>query len=77
MKSEVSADFIYLDNKGIIITTNKAIATSDLNVIEKYIKELNNINSNNIMSFQLSLNFLSTFPIQIIPQNFRGILLLD
>ena len=77
MKYEVSADFIYLDNKGIIITTNKAIATSDLNVIEKYIKELNNINSNNIMSFQLSLNFLSTFPIQIIPQNFRGILLLD
>ena len=77
MKSEVSADFIYLDNKGIIITTNKAIATSDLNVIEKYIKELNNINSNNIMSSQLSLNFPSTFPIQIIPQNFRGILLLD
>jgi len=77
MKSEVSADFIYLDNKEIIITTNKAIATSDLNVIEKYIKELNNINSNNIMSSQLSLNFLSTFPIQIIPQNFRGILLLD
>ncbi len=34
------ADFIHLDNKGIIITTNKAIATPDLNVIEKYIKKL-------------------------------------
>jgi len=33
-----------------IITTNKAIATLDLNIIEKYIKKLNNINSNNVMS---------------------------
>ena len=57
MKSEVSADFIHLNNKEIIITTNKSIATSHLNVIEKYIKELNNINSNNIISPQLSLNF--------------------
>jgi len=50
IKSEVLADFIYFNNKRIIITTNKAVATSDLNVIEKYIKELNNINLNNIMS---------------------------
>jgi len=50
VKSEVLADFIHLDNKEIIITTNKASTTSDLNVIEKYIKELNNINSNDIMS---------------------------
>jgi len=57
MKSEVSADFIHLDNKEIIITTNKATATSDLNVIEKYIKGLNNIDSNDIISPQLSLNF--------------------
>jgi len=57
VKSKVSADFIYLDNKEIIITTNKATATSDLNIIEKYIKELNNIDLNDIMSPQLSLNF--------------------
>jgi len=50
IKSEVLADFIYFNNKRIIITTNKAVATSDLNVMEKYIKELNNINLNNIMS---------------------------
>ena len=50
IKSKVLANFIYLDNKEIIITTNKAIATSDLNIIKKYIKELNNINLNNIMS---------------------------
>ena len=50
IKSEVLADFIHFDNKEIIITTNKAMATSDYNIIEKYIKELNNINSNDVMS---------------------------
>ena len=54
MKSGVLADFIYSNNKGIIITINKTTATSDLNVIEEYIKELNNINSNNIISPYLS-----------------------
>jgi len=44
MKSEVLADFICFDNQEIIITANKAVATSDLN----------NINSNNIMSSCLS-----------------------
>jgi len=50
IKSEVSADFICSNNKEVIITTNKAVATSDLNIVEKYIIEFNNINSNNIMS---------------------------
>jgi len=50
MKSKVSTNFICSDNRGVIITTNKAAATSDLNVVKGYIKELNNINSNNIMS---------------------------
>ena len=51
VKSEILADFIYFNNRKFIITTNKSAATSDLNVIKKYIKKLNNINSNNIMSF--------------------------
>lgn len=51
VKSEILADFIYFNNRKFIITTNKLAATSDLNVIKKYIKKLNNINSNNIMSF--------------------------
>jgi len=44
MKSEVLADFIYFNNKRIIITTNKAVVTSDLNVMEKCIKKLFNLN---------------------------------
>jgi len=50
IKSEVLANLIYFDNKDIIITTNKAIATSDLNVTKKYIKTLNNTNSNNVIN---------------------------
>jgi len=45
VKSDVSADYICSDNKGVIITTNKVVAPSDLNIVEKYMKELNNINS--------------------------------
>lgn len=50
MKSEILADFIWSDNKGIIITTNKVVTTLDLNMIEKYIKKLNNVSSNNVIS---------------------------
>jgi len=51
VKSEVFADFICFDNKGVIITTNKAVAFSDLNIVEIYVKELNNIDLNNVMSY--------------------------
>jgi len=50
VKSEMLADLICSNNKEIIITTNKVVVTSDLNIVEKYIKKLNNINSNDIMS---------------------------
>ena len=54
VKSEISTDFIYLSNKGIVITTNKVAISLDLNIIENYIKELNNINTSNVMSLRLS-----------------------
>jgi len=41
VKSNVSADFIYSNNKEVIITTNKVVAASDLNIVKKYIKKLN------------------------------------
>ena len=44
IKSEVSVDYIHLDNKGIIVI---------LNIVEKYIKDLNNVDSNDIMSPRL------------------------
>jgi len=54
IKSEISADYICSNNKRIIITTNKAAVSSDLNIVEKYIK-LNNVDLNTIKI--LSQNF--------------------
>ena len=42
-----------MDNKGIIVTTNKVAVSSVLNMVEKYIKDLNNIDSSNTMSPRL------------------------
>ena len=53
VKSEISADYIHSDNKRIVITTNKAAIFSDLNIMEKYIKELNNVDLNNVMNLSL------------------------
>ena len=53
IKSEISADFIHSNNKRVIITTNKIAFTSDINIMEKYIKELNDVNLSNIMSSRL------------------------
>ena len=50
IESKVSTNFIYSDNKVIIITTNKVAAFSNLNIVKRYIKELDNINSNNVMN---------------------------
>jgi len=47
-KSVIIANFIYLTNDRIIITTNKPANMSDLLIIEKYVKNINNINSDNI-----------------------------
>ena len=44
-KSEVLVDYIWSDNSGIMIITNKVAQQSDLAVIDNYIKNSNNINS--------------------------------
>ena len=54
VKSEYFVDFIYTDNKRLLITTNKVAITSNLNMIKKYIKDLNNIGYNDIESSKLS-----------------------
>jgi len=47
-KSDFIADFIHLINDGVIITTNKLANMSNLLIIEKYVKNINNINLDNI-----------------------------
>jgi len=53
-KSDIIADFICITNKGVIITINKLANTSNLSTIEKYIKNISNINSDSIDSSYLS-----------------------
>jgi len=62
VKSEYSVDFIYTDNKRLLITINNVVVTSNLNIIKKYIKDLNDIDYNDIESSRLS-QFKSYFKI--------------
>lgn len=48
IKSEIIADFICLDNKGIIITTNNVASMLDLQTIKMYITNINNIELNHV-----------------------------
>ena len=48
MKSEILADFICSNNKGVVIMTNKAAATSNLSIIRKYIKRVDNVDLENM-----------------------------
>ena len=53
MKSEVLVDFICLDLLGITVVTNKVFLQSDLQIIEQYVK-----NSNDINTFQVQVPHL-------------------
>ena len=53
IKSEVMVDFIWVNNKGFSITTNQVASNLDLNIIEKYIKNIDIINSKDIMTPKL------------------------
>ena len=47
------ADFVQLDNKGVVITTNKVVDTFNLQMIERYVKNINNIKSNQVKALRL------------------------
>jgi len=49
-KSDTFADFIQFNVNGIIITTNKLASDLDLSTIEKYLKNIQNVNLNSIES---------------------------
>ena len=52
-KSDIITDFIQSTNNGIIINTNKPTNNLNLSTIEKYLKSIQNINSNSIKSLCL------------------------
>jgi len=53
-KSDTFADFIRFNVNGIIITTNKPASDLDLSTIEKYLKNIQNVNLDSIESPCLS-----------------------
>ena len=44
-KTDVLVDYIWLDNTGIVIVTNKVAQQSDLSIIDHYVKNSNDINT--------------------------------
>ena len=53
VKSNTLADFIHVNNKEMVITTDKVAITSNLNIIEKHIKNVDDIDMNKVMSSRL------------------------
>ena len=53
IKSDIMANFIHANNKRLIIIANKVAYALNLNTIEKYIKNINNINSEDVISSRL------------------------
>jgi len=47
-------DFIHKDNKELIITTNKVVTTSNFNTIKNYIKNVDVVDTNKIISLRFS-----------------------
>ena len=54
IKSDTMANFIHVDHQSLTITTNKVASLSNLSIIEKYIKNIDVIESDNIMVLILS-----------------------
>ena len=53
IKSDVITDFIRADSRELMITISKVASTSYLNTIENYIKNIDVVDSNNVMSPRL------------------------
>jgi len=53
VKLEVLVDFIQSDQMGITVVTSKVVSQSDLLIIENYIKNVNNIDSQSVEAPQL------------------------
>jgi len=54
IKSDIIVNFIHQEQSGITIVTNKVISPLDLQTIEKYVKNANHIEANEIEVLWLS-----------------------
>ena len=79
IKSEVMAEFIYIEKNRLVITTNKVASTLDLQTIEKYMKNLYSVKADNIESLRLpqSKSFLKIIGILYISEITNFYIMLD
>ena len=60
IKSDIMADYAYMDQNSIVIVTNKVTSSLDFQMIENYVKNIEHINSEDIETSCLSqLKFYS------------------
>ena len=78
IKSDIRADFVRTDQHGIIIIMNKVASTSDLQMVENYVKNVDYLDSKDIKILYLLLwdaldmnNFYFLF---LLSSDFIGIL---
>jgi len=71
IKLDIMANFIWANYRELVITTNKIISTLDLNTVEKYIKNIDVINSNEVMGSRHSQfkSYLKTLDISYFTKN--------
>jgi len=71
IKLNVIADFVYMDQAGITIITNKVATPLNLQIIKRYIKNTNQIDSNNVKTPQLpqSKSYLKIIDIPYLLKN--------
>ena len=71
VKSEVLADFIQSDFLGIMVVTNKVVLQLDLQIIEYYVKNTNDIDSLHVEVKELpqSKSYLKIIGISYFPHN--------
>ena len=53
IKSDVVADFIHVDNRDMVITTNKVVTNSNLDIIKKSIENIDGVDISKVISLRL------------------------
>ena len=78
-KSEVMVDFAHIDQNSIVIVTNKITSSLDLQTIEKYIKNIEYFNSEDINTSHLpqSESYLKIIGISYLLENTNILIILD
>ena len=54
IKSDISANYIWSVNRGIVITTNRVVAELNMKVVKKYMKNLNDVDLTEVLNSRLS-----------------------